>query len=560
MTKHVINTPERLVEESLEGLCYAYPHLRLLKKEKVVYYANADKMASKQVTLVSGGGSGHEPGYAGMVGEGGLAANVCGHVFASPSASQVMAAIERVQSPHGTLVIVMNYTGDCLNFGLAVERAKARGIKVDLISVGDDVAVGRAKGGKVGRRGMAATTLAIKLAGALAARGAPLDQVRHMVEYAVKHSATIGVAFDHCHIPGSTSWSQLGPDELELGMGIHNETGHLKTKMMPARDMVTQMMTMLTDESDSDRSYLTLPKGASVVILVNNLGGIPLIELNLAAKEAVNFVLAYGLKIERVYVGTFVTSLNMPGFSISLMTVHDKILDLLDQQVEFSGWPQAAAQTFVARIEEEKIEAERNDLLVSECGQLIEPKILETAIRGAAEAVIKAEPEITRYDTALGDAILDRLSSYPLHSTADTIFAIADTIETSVGGTSSAIYCIFLNALASGLVKYSASAFPLIPASQYALNTLMTYTKARVGDRTLMDTLCPFIDVLNDRSLVEAVKLAQQGAESTRHMAARLGRSSYLSNEQVLGSNVPDAGAYGLAELLRGMTKALINK
>jgi dihydroxyacetone kinase len=137
----------------------------------VVYYANVDEMAARQVTLVSGGGSGHEPGFAGMVGEHGLAASVCGHVFASPSSSQVLAAIERVQSPHGTLVVILNYTGDCLNFGLAVERAKARGIKVDLIAVGDDVSVGRQKGAKVGRRGMAATALAIKMAGALASQG-----------------------------------------------------------------------------------------------------------------------------------------------------------------------------------------------------------------------------------------------------------------------------------------------------------------------------------------------------------------------------------------------------
>jgi dihydroxyacetone kinase len=141
-----------------------------MQNKKVIYYANIKEMAKNQVTLVSGGGSGHEPGYAGFVGKDGLAASVCGHVFASPSSSQVLAAIEKVKSPHGTLVIIMNYTGDCLNFGLAVERAKARGIKVELIAVGDDVAVGRSKGDKVGRRGMAATALAIKLAGALTSK------------------------------------------------------------------------------------------------------------------------------------------------------------------------------------------------------------------------------------------------------------------------------------------------------------------------------------------------------------------------------------------------------
>lgn len=128
-------------------------------------------MTQTQVTLISGGGSGHEPGYAGFVGEGSLAASVCGHVFSSPSSSQVLAAIEKVQSSHGTLVIIMNYTGDCLNFGLAVERAKAKGIKVELVAVEDDVAIGKSKNQKVGRRGMAATALVIKLAGALASKG-----------------------------------------------------------------------------------------------------------------------------------------------------------------------------------------------------------------------------------------------------------------------------------------------------------------------------------------------------------------------------------------------------
>lgn len=135
----------------------------------VVCLADIEQVAQRQVTLVAGGGSGHEPGHAGYVGHGMLSAAVCGHVFASPSASQVLAALERVQSPHGTLVIVMNYTGDCLNFGLAVERAKARGIKVAMVIIGDDISV--QENTRVGRRGMAATTLAIKLAGALAARG-----------------------------------------------------------------------------------------------------------------------------------------------------------------------------------------------------------------------------------------------------------------------------------------------------------------------------------------------------------------------------------------------------
>lgn len=318
---------------------------------QVVYYAHVDEIALKQVTLISGGGSGHEPGYAGYVGQHSLAASVCGHVFASPSSSQVLAAIEKVQSPHGTLVIIMNYTGDCLNFGLAVERAKARGIKVDLIAVGDDVAVGRSKGDKVGRRGMAATALAIKLAGALAARGASLEQVKAMVQYTIDHSATLGMAFDHCHVPGNTAGASLAEDELELGMGIHNETGFLKTKMMSANDLVSRMMHMLVDKHDPERSYLSVNNTSSVVLLVNNLGGIAQLELNLVVKSAVEYLLHHEVTLKRVLVGPFLTSLNMPGFSITLLQVKDdNMLELLDQPVSIPGWPSAPAIQFSNQI------------------------------------------------------------------------------------------------------------------------------------------------------------------------------------------------------------------
>ncbi|KAI8637031.1 Dak1 domain-containing protein [Parasitella parasitica] len=540
-------------------------------------------MALNQVTLISGGGSGHEPGYAGLVGENCLAANVCGHVFASPSSSQVLAAIERVQSPHGTLVIIMNYTGDCLNFGLAVERAKARGIKVDLIAVGDDVAVGRSKGGKVGRRGMAATTLAIKLAGALASKGATLEQVKNITQYAISNSATIGVAFDHCHVPGSSSFSQLGPNEMEIGMGIHNETGFLKASMMPAKELVTKMMTMLVDQSDGDRSYLPLLNAHSnsknsVVLLVNNLGGIPMVELNLVVKEAVDYVSAQNLKLERVYVGPFVTSLNMPGFSLSLLVVdHDRnVLELLDQQVHVSGWPSTAARHFSKAIHGENSAATKSPKLVVEVhyGQVSNPQVLENAIRGATNSVIAAEPRITEYDTILGDgdcgqtlrtaalAIQKAIPSFDLTSAPKTILDVADVIENSVGGTSSAIYCIFFNALASGLLSYakpSVDAAVWVLAAKDALSTLMTYTKARVGDRTLMDTLCPFIETLNQdaTNLDHAFEAARNGTNSTCNLSAKLGRSSYLSNEEVLESGIPDAGAYGLERILEGLVKEL---
>lgn len=184
---------------------------------------------------------------------------------------------------------------------------------------------------------------------------ASLESIHQHVLSAIDHSATIAVGFDHCHLPGSRSSARLGPDELELGMGIHNETGYLKTKMMPAKEMVGKMMRMLTDDQDLDRAYLQLEKGDSVVALVNNLGGMPWVELNLVVKETVDWVLQQQLRLERVYVGSFVTSLNMPGFSISLLVVKDEdVLNLLDHKVALSGWPAAAARSFSVDIKEDQ--------------------------------------------------------------------------------------------------------------------------------------------------------------------------------------------------------------
>ncbi|KAG1462297.1 hypothetical protein G6F56_005550 [Rhizopus delemar] len=305
----------------------------------------------------------------------------------------------------GGSVIVMNYTGNCLNFGLTVERTKSIGIHVDII------------------------------------------------------------VLSNWPVPGNLASNQLKPDELGLGMGIHNESDAL------------------------------------VVLFVNNSGGIPLIELNLVVKEAVDAVVGFKLKLKQVYAGSFLASLNMSGFSITLFLVKDEIIThLLDQKM------------------------------------VADSSTLEVAIRGTAQAVIKTELDIAHYDTLLGDgncgqtlktaalaAALDRLPSYPLQSTPSTVLSIAETIENSQA------------------------------AAHHALQALMTYTKARVGDRTLMDMLCPFIIALNNRSLEKVVELVQLSASSTRTMSSHLGRSSYLSNQNLPDSNVPDAGAYGLAVLLNEM-------
>ncbi|KAI8334305.1 Dak1 domain-containing protein [Chlamydoabsidia padenii] len=572
--KHFMNNPATIVSDSIKGFCYANPHVRYIPEHKVVYHAKVDQLAELQVTLISGGGSGHDPAHVGYVGDGMLTAAVCGHVFASPSASQVLAAIKRIQSPHGTLVIVKNYTGDCLNFGVAVERAKAQGIKVAMLIVGDDIAIGRKKGDKVGRRGLAMVALVSKCCGALAAKGASLEQVAGMGQYVIDHSATLGMALDHCHVPSLDAHS-LGPNETELGLGIHNEPGLTKLPLMDAKGVVKQVVDKLVDQDDDDRAYLNLPTDGTmpVVLVVNNLGGTPSLEFNVIVKEAVEAITNLPhLHLERVLSGSFVTSLDMPGFSLSLLTLNDNrelILELLDHPVHCVGWSPLCRSTFTYQEEEhvpeKKLDISSEDVASS---QGTFPKVIHNVI----QAIIQAEPTVTSYDTILGDgdcghtlksaaqAIEKALPTYPFSSTSNTLVALADTIDHNAGGTCAAIYCIFLNALANNAKEQMNDLQTWGKAGANALVTLQTYTRARVGDRTMMDVLIPFIDTLNQQgaTLSLAVEAARHGLEATRKQRAQLGRASYLDDKDVQASGIPDAGAFGLMAILDGIYSTFV--
>ncbi|KAI9286368.1 hypothetical protein BC943DRAFT_321844 [Umbelopsis sp. AD052] len=584
--KHLMNDPKDVVIESLKGLCYTNPHLRLLENEKVVYSSDIDAIAKKQVTIISGGGAGHEPAHAAFVGENMLTGAVSGQVFASPSAGQILAALRKVRSPHGTLVIIKNYTGDCLHFGLAVERAKAEGMNIEMVVVGDDVAVGREKGGLVGRRGLAATVLVHKVAGAVAAQGGSLTQVRDAAKYVIEHSATCSVSLDHCHVPGSSSFASLGVDEMEWGTGIHNEPGAKKSGVVDVKTIVKELLFTILDENDKDRAYLNLNKeNEKIVLLVNNLGGIPVLELGVVAKEAAEYLAENNIEVERIISGTFMTSLNMPGASLTLLKVPKTYGDLdfsslLDLPVGAPGWLNNSRRGFSLDVLDHTTGLSDMSVELSNktAGKIANPSAVADALRAGAENIIAHEPEITHYDTILGDgdcgqtlkegsnALIAALSSIDFSSGPSAILAISDLLDTNMGGTSAAIYCIFLNALAIGLVNASCntadqsagSVAVWADALKQALDSLMKYTPAREGDRTMMDVLIPFINTLHQtQSVDQAIEAAKQGAEKTKTMRAKLGRASYVNDESVKSAAVPDAGAWGLLALLTGIQKGL---
>ncbi|CAG8588546.1 9628_t:CDS:10 [Paraglomus occultum] len=592
--KHFVNDSNEIVVEALRGLCLTRPSLRFIEREKVVYRTDIDIIRTKQVTLISGGGAGHEPAHAGFVGANLLSAAVSGNVFASPSASQILAAIRRVQSPYGTLLIVKNYTGDCLNFGLAAERAKAEGIKVDMIIVGDDVGVGRKNDGLVGRRGLAGTVLVHKVAGAVAANGATLEQVKAAARTVIENLGTVGVAFDRCTIPGSDNKSLLPANQIELGLGIHGEPGSSRISLLPSRELVRQMLEMIISKTDPDRSYLDIQENRdSVVLLVNNLGATSGLECSVVLNDALLYLNERGLEVKRSFVGSFMTSLNMPGISLTILKLpqDEDLIKHIDKPVDAPGWMNYVTVD-TSQLDEELDEkvSDSTHVPTYQYKVIVDPSLFERTVRSACESAIKNEPEITAADTIAGDgdcgitiangakAVLGAFEKNEIDSSdcSRALLQISNILENTMGGTSGALYCIFLNALARELrnaVETRKNAGHTVADAQCwveslkkALSDLESYTPAREGDRTLMDALIPFVTSFSHAisvdsnmimALTKAAEMASQGAQNTRNMRARLGRASYLDDESLITAGIIDAGALAVTKIVDEIVKVL---
>ncbi|CVL03357.1 probable glycerone kinase isoform [Fusarium mangiferae] len=587
--QHFFNNPSQLVDYALESWALINPSLEVDHVNKIVYRReiNVD-----QVAVISGGGSGHEPAFSGLVGQGFLTASVAGTIFASPATDQILNGIIKCsKTSKGVLAIVMNYTGDVLNFGVAIEKARTMDIEVDMVVVGDDVGVSRSKGRKVGRRGIAGTVLVQKIACALAAQGRSLQDVASTARLAAANIASIGVSLAHVHVPGRSDTSrnriELNKGEAELGMGIHNETGSNFEKA-DAAELVKKMLEQLLDTDDKDRAFLQV--NAPVVLMVNNLGGVSVLELGaITALVGRQLASSYSIRPIRVLSGTYMTSLNGMGFSITLLNLdtmnNHHLLELLEAPAEAVGWsalikPEswcAADATVLNNYEtgedESKIRKRSQIENADDVGTYDAAKATN-ALASGLRRLIKAEPEITRYDTIVGDgdcgiglkrgaeAVLHRVLDQPLVGSAvSDLTTILPIIETSMDGTSGALYSIFLNALlhafqsrGPGPATPEAWAFMLEQSS----SVLARYTPARIGDRTVIDALEPFIqELVKTNSLVRAAEAAKHGAETTVGMKASLGRSVYIGGSGF--QQVPDPGAWGLSEFLAGLAGLDIN-
>jgi dihydroxyacetone kinase len=497
-----------------------------------------------------------------------LSAAVAGDVFTSPNPDAVHAAIRAVAGPRGALLIVKNYTGDRLNFGLAAERARAAGIPVEMVVVADDVALA-AEGGHAGRRGLAGTILVHKIAGAAAEAGASLADVAAEARAAASEVRTMGVALSACTVPAAgRPGFTLGEDKVELGLGIHGEPGIRRLPIEPADSLVDRLLGPILAEVSGDR----------VALLVNNLGGTPAMELAIVARRAVDTLEQHGKRVERVYAGTFLSALEMAGTSLTVLPVDDRRLALLDAPTDAPAWPNAADRPR-SRSTTTPVKLAPATKPAAAAPRTALGRQLEAVSRGAARSLIEAEARLTELDQAAGDgdlgislargarAVLDALPSCPLDDPAATLHELALTLQRALGGTSGPLY-------AMGLLRAAASLRSSVPevaaswaeALRAGAAGIAELGDAAVGDRTMLDALVPASEALasglrsgrsGTEAMREAVAAADRQAQATAALVPRRGRSSYLG-DRALGH--PDPGAVAVAIWLRAASEALSAK
>jgi dihydroxyacetone kinase-like protein len=323
--KKLINAPDRVVDEALAGMARAHPDLvRIDTENNVVIRADAPQQG--KVGVISGGGSGHEPMHGGFVGRGMLDAACPGAVFTSPVPDQMLAATKAVDGGAGVLHIVKNYTGDVMNFDLAAELARAEGIDVESVVIADDVAVQDSLY-TAGRRGVGGTVLAEKIVGAAAEEGADLATVKALCQKVQDNVRSMGMALTSCTVPAAGKPTfEIGDDEMEIGIGIHGEPGRERRKIASADEITEALAVPVVDD-------LPFQQGDRVLAFVNGMGGTPLVELYVVFRKLAEILDGRGITIERSLVGSYITSLEMAGTSITLLKLDDELVRLWDAPV-----------------------------------------------------------------------------------------------------------------------------------------------------------------------------------------------------------------------------------
>ncbi|RLP27097.1 dihydroxyacetone kinase family protein [Mesorhizobium sp. YM1C-6-2] len=542
--KKLINDPRRLVRELLEGTVDLSPRLALLDGEDVVIRAELPAPAERKVAIISGGGSGHEPAHAGYVGRGMLTAAVAGDVFTSPSTDAVLAAILAVSGPAGAVLVVKNYTGDRLNFGLAAELARQQGIPVEVVVVADDVAL-RDLVARDRRRGIAGTVLVHKLAGAAAERGLPLADVAGIARSAAAALGSMGVALGACTVPSvGKPGFELGENEIEFGLGIHGEKGVERSTMLGADEIVASLL-------DSIVADLELKPGAKVALMVNGLGSTPPMELAVVSRAALANLRGRGIAVERAWTGNFMTAIEMPGVSLTVLPLDEQRNGLFDDATDVPVWPGDGriAERKLVKVPPQPVPAKASPGPLS-------PRLKQVAL-AVAEALEASEQMLGDLDAKSGDGDLGAsmvrganairaLGDDSFSSPARLLSDLGNALRRAIAGSSGPFYATALLRAAAVLAeKAEPTQQDWQAAFEAGTAAIMELGGAKPGDRTMVDALAPAADAWKKSgSFADAAKAADAGAKATSDMLPALGRASYLG-KRALGH--PDGGATAVA-------------
>lgn len=538
------NQKEDIVSEALDGLVAAsggkLARFDRNSEARVVMRADWDK---SKVAIVSGGGSGHEPAHAGLVGEGLLTAAVCGEVFASPSVDAVLSTILAVTGPAGCLLVVKNYTGDRLNFGLAAEKAEALGLAVEMVVIADDVAIPDA----VQPRGVAGTVFVHKIAGHMSEAGKGLNEIVAAVERARPRLFTIGAARDTCTVPGNLKQDRIAPEEVEIGLGIHGEAGFEVERVASSGDLVDRLATRLEPMMAPDARY---------ALLFNNLGGLSGLECAVLLADVMQSDIADRIEYT-AGPANVMTALDMPGFSLSLLELTAESRDALLAPTGCPALPAFLPVCDVCPIAAPDLpnierHAPSSDHRVR--------RIVETVV----DTCLAMEADINALDAKVGDgdtgstfasaarAVHKSIDDLPYASFAALLSTLGDIKRRAMGGSSGVLFAIFFAKSAATARRHD----DWIAAFASGLEAMQRYGGARPGDRTMVDALKPAFDALQAGSdLQAAARHARDGADTTAEMrCARAGRSSYLEARSLEGVN--DPGAEAVARIFESLASA----
>ncbi|GAB6107279.1 dihydroxyacetone kinase subunit DhaK [Fusibacter bizertensis] len=583
--KKIINKPENLVYEMCKGIELAHPELEFIEKFKIIKKHTINK---NKVTLISGGGSGHEPAHAGFVGKGMLDAAVCGDVFASPSQIQVYQAIRETASEKGTLLIIKNYSGDMMNFKNAAFLATEDGIKVDYIKVDDDIAVQDSLY-TVGHRGVAGTVMVHKIAGAMAEMGKELHEVKTVAEKAAKNVKSIGFAFSSCTVPAKgTPTFEIAENEMEYGVGIHGEPGIKREKIISADELAERTVPDLL-------SSLKMEKG-EIALMINGFGGTPLQELYLLNHSVFKQLHERGIKVHRIFVGNFMTSIDMLGASVSILKLDDELKALLnapcfapglhiDGPVDEPLYQPLSIVKKDASASKVSYEIETDANAAHIKNNRLTLANIQFMVDAMSACIIKNEVPFCELDSHAGDGDFGmsvakgfkqlKTEWSDLINESKTIGEFLENCSLIImeycGGASGPIWGSAFRGAGKKIGMVTEIDLTQFAQMMQAAVSAIQKTGERsfgrgavVGDKTLIDALVPAADSLSSSAnegmdmklaLEKSAQAAVKGAETTVEIVARMGRAGTVGERSI---GFPDAGAHALGIIFTDLADKII--